>query len=244
MNGEAAGEGWIGYKDREAETKAMEREGKAQSRMKNGMPVRYDDGGGIGVDWKKIKTEYITTEISYRALAEKYSVSMSTLSKYAAKHNWPTQRQKHRDKVVTDAAARIGNREVNQLYKVAKASDRLSSYIAKVTRQTENLEREGGKPDTKAIRDLTASLRDLTAVIRDVYDLPTLQERRAYDLAERRLELERARMGTMEEENETGVVVLPAVLEPEPRPEDEETINKAEGPDQGGPKDGEVGSIG
>lgn len=165
------------------------------------------------MNWKEIKTDYITSDLSYRQLAQKYSVSFSTLSKYAAKHNWPTYRKKHRDKVVSDAAEKIGAKEVNRLAKVAQASDRLARYIAKVTRQTAMLEREEGKPDTRAIRDLTASLRDLTAVIRDVYDIPTLKEQRAYDLAIQRLEMDLARSGVGEnEEDQTGVIVLAEVL--------------------------------
>ena len=165
------------------------------------------------LNWKEIKTDYITSDLSYRQLAQKYSVSFSTLSKYAAKHNWPTYRKNHRDKVVTAAVKKIGTKEVNRLAKVAQASDRLAKSIAEVTRQTSMLEREEGKPDTKAIRDLTASLRDLTAVIRDVYDIPTLKESRAYDMALQRLQIDLARAGNGENEDEqTGVIVLAEVL--------------------------------
>ena len=177
------------------------------------------------MNWKEIKTEYVTSDIGYRELAEKHSVSFSTLSKYAAKHQWPTYRKKYRDKVVADAAAKIGTKEVNRLAKVAEASDRLSIYIAKVTKKTCLIEREEGKPDTKAIRDLTASLRDLTAVIRDVYDLPSLRDRQAYEMAQKRLELEFSRAGVGgDEQEQTGVIVLADVI-PEPQ-NSEETSNE------------------
>lgn len=40
------------------------------------------------VNWSKLKTEYITTDTSYRKLAEKYDVSQSTLRKIAAREQW------------------------------------------------------------------------------------------------------------------------------------------------------------
>ena len=49
-------------------------------------------------DWVKIKTEYITTQISQRALAEKYGVTKSVLSKKAVGEGWAKQRQDYRDK--------------------------------------------------------------------------------------------------------------------------------------------------
>lgn len=177
------------------------------------------------MNWKEIKTEYVTSDIGYRELAEKHSVSFSTLSKYAAKHQWPTYRKKYRDKVVTDAATKIGTKEVNRLAKVAEASDRLSRYIAKVTKETSLIERKEGKPDTKAIRDLASSLRDLTAVIRDVYELPSLRDRRAYEMAQKRLELDFSRTGIGDNEQEqTGVIVLADIMPEIPEPQNIEEI--------------------
>lgn len=39
-------------------------------------------------NWEKIKTEYTTTKTSYRKLAEKYGISLSTLEKRAKREDW------------------------------------------------------------------------------------------------------------------------------------------------------------
>ena len=43
-------------------------------------------------DWDKIKNEYITTNISQRAISQKYGVSFNTLKERAAKEQWAQQR--------------------------------------------------------------------------------------------------------------------------------------------------------
>lgn len=45
------------------------------------------------VDWEKIKAEYLQGGTSYRKLAEKYSVSRTTLEQRARKEEWTKQRE-------------------------------------------------------------------------------------------------------------------------------------------------------
>ena len=52
--------------------------------------------GKTGVNWRKIKAEYISGKESQRALAEKYGVSRSTLIRRANKEHW-TQKRKAAD---------------------------------------------------------------------------------------------------------------------------------------------------
>ena len=51
-------------------------------------------------DWNKIKTEYITTDTSYRKLAEKHGVGESTLFTRASKEKWVEQKEQHQSKTV------------------------------------------------------------------------------------------------------------------------------------------------
>ena len=46
-----------------------------------------------GVNWRKIKAEYISGKESQRALAEKYGVSRSTLIRRANKEHWTQKRR-------------------------------------------------------------------------------------------------------------------------------------------------------
>ena len=49
-------------------------------------------------DWKRIKAEYVAGGTSYRKLAEKYKVSLTTLQRIAKKENWIGLRQRAEDK--------------------------------------------------------------------------------------------------------------------------------------------------
>ena len=64
-------------------------------------------GGGVMADWKKIEAEYITTETSYRKLADKYGVDQATIARRAKKHDWVSKRQHHADKTQAKLLAQI-----------------------------------------------------------------------------------------------------------------------------------------
>ena len=70
------------------------------------------------MDWKKIKTEYITGGTSYRKLAQKHGVSFSTLRKIAAKEQWTQLRHNAGVKRDTVLAEKIGedNAKIDDTY--------------------------------------------------------------------------------------------------------------------------------
>ena len=184
-------------------------------------------------DWESIKTEYVTTKISYRALADKYGISCRTVFARGKREGWVRERQKHKDAVVARMVRNVQRKEASdgakRLLQMRSAADSMSGVIAgafddaeqfhrhlvsirdgETTRTEEHVFR---KLDTKAVRDLTVAMRDLTAVLRDLYDLPTLTEREARELALERPELERqkAAIGKDADEDETGVLLLSPV---------------------------------
>ena len=58
------------------------------------------------IDWEKIRAEYIASEISCRALAEKYHISPNVVSKKATKDGWKNDRRKCGEKVAEKIVAR------------------------------------------------------------------------------------------------------------------------------------------
>lgn len=184
-------------------------------------------------DWESIKTEYVTTKISYRALADKYGISCRTVFARGKREGWVQERQKHKDAVVARMVRNVQRKEASdgakRLLQMRSAADSMSGVIAGAFDDAEQFhrhlvsirdgemtrteERVFRKLDTKAVRDLTVAMRDLTAVLRDLYDLPTLTEREARELALERLELERqkAAIGKDADEDETGVLLLSPV---------------------------------
>ncbi len=192
-------------------------------------------------EYDDLKTEYATTDISYRKIAAKYGISYSTLSQMAAKENWTEARREYRNKVVSKTIAKAANMQASKLFSLMKSADKMSKVIEEVVKDSKQFnrhlvqtrtkgkeintttgeleftekwdveERIYKKVDTKAIRDLTSSMKDLTAVIRNIYDIPTMAEKTAMDIAVERLKLEQAKSGDDGDDEETGIVLLPEV---------------------------------
>ena len=54
------------------------------------------------VDWMNAETEYVTGKSTYRQLAGKYDVSLTTLAKYAKANKWTDKRKEFRNKTLTE----------------------------------------------------------------------------------------------------------------------------------------------
>lgn len=121
-------------------------------------------------DWIKIKNEYINTSISQRKLAEKYGISVSTLTKRANKEKWQqtkeTQCNKIETKVQQKTADKIVKSEVDRIANILALGDKLSAKIDKAIGQLETVlvdgeEVETGIVDVRGLRSLVQSVKDL-----------------------------------------------------------------------------------
>lgn len=192
----------------------------------------FASGKGVEIvenrDWKRIKTEYITTDTSYRKLAAKYDVPMSTLTRIAIKEKWVEARERYKNKVVTKTVEKMAAKEANKLAKLRTMTDSMVNVVEGIFNDPEQFqrhlvqtrdgqiwdveERVFKKIDTKAIKDITAALKDLSTILRNVYDLPTVQEQAAMDNAASRLQLDREKAAVGQtDDSETGVVMLAPV---------------------------------
>ena len=133
-------------------------------------------------NWSKIKTAYVTSEMSQREVAKKYGVSESQLAVRASNEGWVQLRREHRRKVEEKAKQKAADKKADmmaaQLVDIGTAGENLAALIAEISTETRSL-RIGRtkKADTKAIRNLTGSLKDLVDVLRDVYELPDLHDK-------------------------------------------------------------------
>ena len=83
----------------------------------------------MAADWSKIEAEYITTETSYRKLAEKYNVDQATIARRAKKDNWISKRQQHAAKTQAKLLTADANQKVNRAIKLYSATDQLLNKI-------------------------------------------------------------------------------------------------------------------
>lgn len=107
-------------------------------------------------DWKAIETEYITTDTSYRKLAEKYGLDQATISRKAKKEDWVSKRKHH----VSDAQAKALAADTK--HRVSRA-ERLQSVADKLLNKVEALvdSREPEEMDTQSLRHISATLKDI-----------------------------------------------------------------------------------
>lgn len=117
------------------------------------------------VDWKVVKAEYIAGGISYRKLAEKYSVPFSTLSQMAMREKWTDLRQQTQHKTDTDLVKSIGKKNAKKSAKIDDLADRL---LDKLGALMDSLIIEG-----KDLKALASALKDLKEVkgIKDKLDV-------------------------------------------------------------------------
>lgn len=191
-------------------------------------------------DWLKIKTEYITTDTSYRKLAEKYGVHYNAIANRAKQEKWVEKRNQFRIKTVTKTVDKIVEKKARQAAKVGDLADKLMLKLEQaieeldqtvVTHKTKTRDVQYGDPtargkptrevikeeeqliavdtviDRGGLRLLSAALKDLKFIKDEISDL----ERRE---REARIEaLRRSNLLGDEDDDETGVVLLPPRLE-------------------------------
>ena len=108
-------------------------------------------------DWQAIKTEYITTDTSYRKLAQKYGVNVTNIAKKASAESWVEQRKQYANETQAKTLEKISQQEANRAAKIHSVADKLLLKIEAMV--------ESGQPlDTKGIRALTASVKDLKEI--------------------------------------------------------------------------------
>ena len=108
-------------------------------------------------DWQAIKTEYITTDTSYRKLAQKYGVNYQAICHRSKDEGLIEQREQYKNKTISKTIEKISRQEANRAAKIHSVADKL---LLKIERMVDS-----DKPlDTKGIRALTAAVKDLKEI--------------------------------------------------------------------------------
>ena len=76
-------------------------------------------------DWQKIKTEYITTDTSYRKLAQKYGVSFQAICHRSKEEGWIAAREQYMNKTITKAVDKISNKKADKMSRIDDLADKL-----------------------------------------------------------------------------------------------------------------------
>ena len=89
------------------------------------------------MDWQEVKTEYVTTDTSYRKLAKKYKVSATAIANKAKAENWVSLREQFLNDSFTKTVRKIKEKESDRMSRIMDASDKL---LEKIERAIEELD--------------------------------------------------------------------------------------------------------
>lgn len=160
-------------------------------------------------DWEIVKYDYITGGDSCAALARKYGIHPVTVQKKAKAGDWSRLRAEFRRR----AASAVHDRAIERVKE--RQGDTLADTLAGIAAITDGLEvivqdalavpdllRQKGRPDTGAIKNLTAAAKALYEVKKELQGLSTAQEEHRQQIERERIELERARVDLERERQE------------------------------------------
>ena len=145
-------------------------------------------------DWQKIKTEYITTNTSYRKLAEKHGISYQAICRRSQAEQWSEHREQHMNKTVTKAINRISDKQVDRAANLISVSDLL---LAKVKSLLET--------DAEVLID-TQSMKHISGVLKDIKEIQMI--RSDADMREQEARITNLRKQAEKEDNQSREVTI------------------------------------
>ena len=110
-------------------------------------------------DWKKIKTEYITTDTSYRKLADKYGLDQATIARRAKKEGWVSNRQQNASRTQAKIVNAISNKQVDRAAKLVSVADLLLDKVKSLVEDNPEL-----LVSTQSIKNLSGVLKDIKEI--------------------------------------------------------------------------------
>lgn len=134
-------------------------------------------------DWAKIKTEYLTTNTSYRELSQKYGVHYTNIAKRAKKEDWQQQRQQHINTVQTKMQQAVERKQVDRAARLQSVADKL---LNKIEAAVDDYNMAVLLVDRQSLRQITGALKDIKDIqmIRSEADLREQEARIAKLLKE------------------------------------------------------------
>lgn len=183
---------------------------------------------GKKLDWKAIKTEYITTAISQRDLADKYGIALRTLQQTANKESWFAERKKYKERVVKKSIQKIATKESNLLARELSVADKITGVLEKALKDANQFNRHiiqtrekigknekwgveekiFDKVDMQSLKQAADTLQAVEKMKRSMLNILTESERTQLEIARERLELEKRKVEVADKtDNEVHVVL-------------------------------------
>lgn len=148
----------------------------------------------VGADWSKIKTEYITTDTSYRKLAQKYGVSTTQICNVGREEGWVQLREQHLNKTVAKSLNAIASQQAARAARIAGAGDRLLDRVVQLL-----------ESDEEAMLD-TGVMRDVSVVLKNLKDIQMI--RSEADVREQEARIDKLRKEAQKKDDNREITVV------------------------------------
>ncbi len=152
-------------------------------------------------DFKKIKAEYIRGGTSYRKLAAKYGVSLSSVTRRAIGEKWADLRKQSETKANAKIVESVASQSAKRAEMFESIADKLLQMIS-----------DGIDDGSLAVAVAGRGYRDITGALKDLREIKGLKAE--LDRQEQIARIEKLKRESTTEENtgeQYGVLVLPAV---------------------------------
>ena len=143
-------------------------------------------------DWQKIKTEYITTDTSYRKLADKYGIDQATISRKAKKEDWVSKRQHHLSETQAKVLAADTEKKVDRASRLMTVADKLLEKVEQWV--------EMGEPIS------ANSIKNLSDAIKNIKEVQMI--RTAEDIEEQKARIAKLHKEAEREEKTDNTIVI------------------------------------
>ena len=117
------------------------------------------------MDWNAIKSEYITSDTSYRKLSKKYGISTTSIGTRARAEGWCALKEQFLNDTYSETIEAAKDNEVKRRERNISVSDKLLSAIEKAVDMflSEELVLDKG------------ALKSLTGAVKDIKDIQSLK---------------------------------------------------------------------
>ncbi len=178
-------------------------------------------------DWTEIKTEYITGDMSYRALAQKHRIGYSRLQARATAEKWAVERGAFQKKVSQKSLDLICDEQAERIARAVRIGDRMLEKVEESLEQIDMIlcertvstkKTEPGKDGIPCEKTTTkksysqkkvaidrAGLRQLSAVLKDLREIGIF--RSELDKKEQEARINKLQKDTEKEQKDTTINV-------------------------------------
>ena len=118
------------------------------------------------INWNAIRKDYITSNVSYRALAKKYGVNYKVIADKGKLEGWKEQRSQHAHTILTKALDCDIEQKVSSIERLESVADKVLGKVEAYIDACDPTE-----IDTQSMKHISGVLKDIKDVMRNKKDL-------------------------------------------------------------------------